>query len=67
MAAVDNSDNHKVYIHNVERKVTLYITDGSKEATLDVRWSQRPDDLRFVTVAAKELKFWHPADVTKKI
>lgn len=39
MAAVDNSDSHKVYIHNLERKVTLYVTEGSKDIILDLKWS----------------------------
>ena len=39
VAAVDNSDNHKVYIHNLERKLTLYVTEGSKDAVLDLKWS----------------------------
>jgi hypothetical protein len=39
VAAVDNSDNHKVYIQNIERHVTLYITEGSKEPILDIKWS----------------------------
>ena len=41
--------------------------DGSKSEVTDVQWSKRPDDLRFATVGPKELNFWHPADVTKKL
>jgi WD40 repeat protein len=32
-----------------------------------VAWSRKPDDLRFVTIGAKEIKFWNPADSTKKL
>ena len=41
--------------------------DGSKSDVIDLTWSKRADDLRFVTVGPKELNFWHPADVTKKL
>ena len=61
------SDNHKVFIHNIERKVTLYVTEGTKDEVLDLKWSMKPDDLRFVTVSPRDLFFWHPADVTRKI
>ncbi len=30
-------------------------------------WSKKPDDLRFVTVGIRELKFWNPADSSKKL
>lgn len=43
------------------------MTDGSKDKILDVQWSKRPEDLRFATVGLKELKFWHPANVTRKL
>lgn len=41
--------------------------DGSKSEVTDLAWSKRPDDLRFATVGPKEINFWCPADVTKKI
>ena len=30
-------------------------------------WSRKPDDLRFCTVGLKEIKFWNPADATKRL
>jgi len=51
----------------LQRKVELVTVDGSKSEVLDLTWSKRADDLRFVTVGPKELNFWHPADVTKKL
>lgn len=30
-------------------------------------WSRKPDDLRFCTVGLKELKFWNPAEATKRL
>lgn len=67
VAAVDKHDKHRVTIYNLQRKVELITVDGSKSEVLDLSWSKRPDDLRFVTVGPKELNFWHPADVTKRL
>jgi hypothetical protein len=45
----------------------LVTVDGSKSEVMDLAWSKRSDDLRFATVGPKEINFWHPADVTKKL
>ena len=42
-------------------------TQGSSDKIINVAWSKKADDLRFVTVGVKELKFWNPADATKKL
>ncbi len=67
IASVDKSENHRVTIYNLQRKVTLATIDGGKSEILDLKWSKRPEDLRFATVGLREIKFWHPADVTKKL
>lgn len=67
IASVDKSENHKVTIYNLQRKVILASVEGGKSAILDLKWSKRPEDLRFATVSLRELHFWHPADVTKKL
>jgi WD40 repeat protein len=67
VAAVDMSNDHKVYVQNIERNCLLLVTEGGKEKILDVQWSKKIDDLRFATVGLKELKFWHPADVTRRL
>lgn len=41
--------------------------EGSKETINGICWSKRPNDLRFATCSPKEIKFWHPADVTKRL
>jgi len=41
--------------------------NGSADKILDVVWSKRADDLRFATVTPKQVCFWHPADVTKRL
>lgn len=34
---------------------------------MNLAWSKKPDDLRFCTVGIKEIKFWNPADATKRL
>lgn len=67
VACADLSNDHKVTIYNIERKKQLVVTEGSKEKIIDIAWSKRPEDLRFATLSAKSIKFWHPADITKKL
>lgn len=67
VAAVDMSNDHKVTIYNVERQKNLLTMNGSTEKILDVAWSKRAEDLRFATVTPKQVTFWHPADVTKRL
>lgn len=45
----------------------LLTTNGSTDRILDVTWSKRAEDLRFATVTPKQVTFWHPADVTKRL
>lgn len=64
---MDKHDKHRVTIYNVQRNLELVTVDGSKSEVIDLAWSKRPDDLRFAVVGPKEINFWHPADVTKKL
>jgi WD40 repeat protein len=34
---------------------------------MNMAWSKKPDDLRFCTVGLKEVKFWNPADSSKRL
>lgn len=34
---------------------------------MNVAWSKKTDDLRFCTLGVKELKFWNPADASKRL
>ena len=61
------SNDHHVYVYNIQRNKLLLNTEGGKERIFDVKWSKRTDDLRFATIGMKELKFWHPADITKRL
>lgn len=67
VACVDISNDHHVYVYNIQRNKMLLNTEGGKEKIFDVKWSKRPDDLRFATVGIREVKFWHPADITKRL
>lgn len=66
-AAVDENPDHRVYIYNIQRGVMLLQTDGGKDPILDVQWSKRANDLRFVSLTTRQLDFWHPADVTRRL
>ena len=67
MATVDLSNDHRVTVYNIERQKNLLTINGSTDRILDVAWSKRADDLRFATVTPKQVTFWHPADVTKRL
>ena len=67
VATVDNSNDHRVTIYNIERQKNLMTTNGSTDPILDVAWSKRANDLRFATLTPKQVTFWHPADVTKRL
>lgn len=67
VACVDLHNDHHVVIYNIKRGKQLLLLEGSKENIINVAWSKKPDDLRFVTVGLKELKFWNPADSSKRL
>jgi WD40 repeat protein len=67
VACVDLHNDHHVVIHNIKRNKQLLHIEGGKDKIHHVAWSKKADDLRFVTVGLKELKFWNPADATKRL
>jgi len=67
VACVDLHNDHRVTIYNIQRQKQLLHIEGGKERIFDIAWSRRADDFRFATVSLKEVKFWHPADVTKRL
>jgi WD40 repeat protein len=67
VACVDLHNDHRVTIYNVERDKLLLHMQGGTDRILDVAWSKKTDDLRFASVSNKQVLFWHPADVTKRI
>jgi len=40
---------------------------GGVDDVKNIAWSKRPNDLRFATQSTKTIKFWHAADVTKRL
>jgi WD40 repeat protein len=66
-ACVDLHNDHHVIVHNIKRNKQLLHIEGSKDQIIQVAWSKKADDLRFVTVGVRELKFWNPADATKRL
>jgi WD40 repeat protein len=60
-------NEHRVVIYNIRRKKELLHFDVSKDLIINVTWSKKADDLRFATVGLKEIKFWNPADSSKKL
>ncbi len=67
VACVDLHNDHHVYIYNIKKNKMLLSIEGGKEKVVHVAWSKKPDDLRFCTVGLKELKFWNPADASKRL
>jgi WD40 repeat protein len=67
VAYVDLHNDHHVRIHNIKKNKHLMEIEGSKDKIINVAWSKKPGDLRFCTVGLKELKFWNPADASKRL
>lgn len=67
MATADLSNDHRVSVYNIERQKNLLTTNGSTDRILNIVWSKRAEDLRFATLTPKQVVFWHPADVTKRL
>jgi microtubule-associated protein-like 6 len=67
VACVDIHNDHHVVIYNIKRNKQLLHIEGSKDKIIHIAWSKKQDDLRFATVGLKELKFWNPADATKRL
>ncbi len=67
VACVDLHNEHRVVIYNIKRKKELLQLDVSKDKIINVAWSKKSDDLRFATIGLKEIKFWNPADSSKKL
>lgn len=67
VACVDLHNDHHIVIYNIKRNKQLLHIEGSKDKIIHCAWSKKQDDLRFCTVGLKELKFWNPADATKRL
>jgi len=67
IACIDLHNDHHVSIFNIKKNKHLMTTEGSKDKIIHCAWSKKVDDLRFCTVGAKEIKFWNPADASKRL
>jgi WD40 repeat protein len=67
VAAVDSSNDHNMYIYNVQRKKMLLTLSAGSDAISSIQWSKKPNDLKFVAVSSRSLQFWNPADASKKL
>jgi WD40 repeat protein len=67
VAVADKTNDHKMYIYNVQRKkMLLDIASGGNMVTA-IQWSKKANDLRFVAVNTQNIQFWNPADASKKL
>jgi microtubule-associated protein-like 1/2 len=67
VAAVDQSNDHTMYIYNVQRKKMLLSLSAGTDTIFTIQWSKKPNDLKFVAVTTRALQFWNPADASKKL
>lgn len=67
VAVVDINDKHRVTIYNLERDVKVLEQESGGNEMKNLAWSRRPDDLRLAIQSERQLQFWNPADVTKKL
>ena len=67
VAAVDQSNDHIMYIYNIHRQKMLMQLSAGSDSIYQIQWSQKPGDLKFVAVTSRSLQFWNPADSSKKL
>lgn len=67
VACVDQSNDHNMYIYNVQRKKMLLTLSAGTDSIFNIQWSKKPNDLKFVAVTTRSIQFWNPADASKKL
>jgi len=55
VAAVDQSNDHTMYIYNVQRKKMLLTLSAGSDSIYNIQWSKKPNDLKFVAVTSRSL------------
>jgi len=55
IAAVDQSNDHTMYIFNVPKKKQLLALSAGSDSIHNMQWSKKPGDLRFVAVTSRSL------------
>lgn len=54
-------------MYNVHKKKPIFSVSAGNDAITVMRWSRKPNDLRFAAVTARSIQFWQPADSSKKL
>ena len=67
VAVADMTNDHKMYIYNVQRKKMLLDIASGQNMVTSIQWSKKTNDLRFVAVNTQNIQFWNPADASKKL
>lgn len=67
VAVVDASNDHNMSIFNTNKKKAIVTVSAGNDALSCIRWSRKPNDLRFAALSVRALQFWHPADSSKKL
>lgn len=67
VAASDQSNDHNVSVYNISKKKPIFSISAGNDAISLIRWSKRPNDLRFSALTSRSLQFWNPADASKKL
>ena len=47
------SNDHTMYIYNVQRKKMLLSLSAGSDAIYNIQWSKKPNDLKFVAVTSR--------------
>jgi WD40 repeat protein len=60
VALVDNSDDHNVYVFDINTGSLKFKDKGDPGKIFDVAFTNKPGDNTFGTAGSKHIKFWYP-------
>ena len=55
VAVCDMSNDHNMSIYNINKKKAIVSVSAGTDAILDIEWSKKQNDLRFVAVTTRSL------------
>jgi hypothetical protein len=67
IATVDMCNDHNVSVYNINKKKPIFSVSAGNDAISVMRWSRKPNDLRFAAITSRAIQFWNPADSSKKL
>jgi len=67
IATSDMCNDHNVSVFNISKKKPIFCISAGNDSISLIRWSKRPNDLRFSALTTRALQFWSPADASKKL